>query len=93
MNTAYEIYRQIGQVLAVRLGVRDRLATESGTIFKMTAGQTVYVEIKLNANDLYDMEVFKIYKLSRKVRHSYTDLATEQMTDILNRFDRGLLEA
>lgn len=43
-----------------------------------------YVKITLNANDLYDIQIFKIRKFEIKVTIQHTDVFVEDLVDLIN---------
>lgn len=91
------ILAQIPMALQMALGVRAVFLIDKGLRFNITGTRAVYVEITLNAADLYDMVAYTLRRPRgdflpvRKVRYEAQDIDARQMVDILDQMDRGLV--
>ena len=87
-------FYQIPWPLKLRLGWRESRFLENGIVARITAGQTVYIEILLDrATDLYRISTYKLRNGIRKDRQVWDQVCVEQMITILDLLDRGELEA
>lgn len=99
LQVARTINQQIPAWLHAALGVRDRIALESGLRFKMTGTRPVTTEITYDrGSDLYDMQVYTIrmnrkeFTYKRTVRYEAKQIDAFKMIELLEMMDGGYIE-
>lgn len=88
---ANTIIDQIPAMLRMALGVREVRNVVNGVQFRITGTRTVWVTIKHNSLDLYDLQCFTVRNSGRNVtiRFEASDVYAEEMVALLDRMDRG----
>jgi len=94
---AKTILNQIPMRLQFALGIRDIFLLADGLRFRATGTRAVWVDVTLNAADLYDVNVYTKRKKkgdwipTATTRFAAQDVDAAQFIDILDRMDRGAI--
>jgi hypothetical protein len=91
-STAATILNQIPVSLQMALGVRDLRNLGNGIQFRITGTRTVWVTIKHNAADLYDLKCYTVRSFNETIRFEATDIYADTMVELLDAMDRGQIE-
>ena len=91
-STAATIVNQIPASLRMALGMRDLRNLGNGVQFRITGTRTVWVTVKHNARDLYDLKCYTLRNFNETVRYEAQDIYADTMVDLLDAMDRGQIE-
>lgn len=93
-HIANTIISQIPASLRMALGVRDISGFGNGVKFRITGTRTVWVTVRLNSMDLYDLQCFTVRNSGRNinVRYEATDIYAAEMITLLDQMDRGQIK-
>ena len=92
-TTAQTILSQIPGYLRLALGMRDFMHDENTLYFRMTGTRAVRAFIRYNeGSDLYTVRCYTVRKFTETVRYEADMLDAQQVAELLDMMDRGIIE-
>lgn len=86
-SIATEIWRQLGNMFKLMTGAKSPIAVENGLGFKIGGGAKNginYIQITLNARDLYDVKFQRIRKLVLNDVSDASDVCVDNLHSVIS---------